>query len=826
MYVIKGSALRISVRNLVEFLCRGGDIDAGSGLGTDVTAMQEGARIHRLIQHRMGAKYHAEVPLKYKCDYDEYSISIEGRADGIICDMDEDEDGNKTPVSDVIIDEIKTMQTDVTKMKEAVYVHKAQAMCYAYIYATQHNLEKITVQMTYCNSETEEIKRFAEDFSYDEINKWYENLMKQFKKWTDFIFEQRQLRQESIGNLEFPFEYREGQRELVVSVYKTINRGKTLYIQAPTGVGKTIATIFPAVAAMGQNKADKIFYLTSKTITRTVAENTYVLLRENGLHFRTVTLTARDKICMAEKRECNPVNCEYAKGHFDRINDAVYDLITHESQITRDIVTQYALKHEVCPFELSLDASLWCDAVIGDYNYAFDPDSHLKRFFSDGAAASTANLFLVDEAHNLVDRARDMYSAVLIKEDVLETKRLLKTKSKKITASLESVNRALLDLKRQCDELLICTLSMTDALLGRLLRLQSVMDEFLQDPSFSEKKLSEEQFSQLLDFYFNIRSFVNVYELVDEHYLIYCDYNDNSNFCVHLQCMNPSANLEQYLAMGRSAIFFSATLLPIQYYREQLASRPEDYAIYAPSPFPGHNRLLLVGRDVSTKYSRRGAAMYARIVDYILRFVHARSGNYMVFVPSYKMLQDIYDMIASSDASQDLTLLTQNATMDEQEREEFLAHFSESPTTTTVGLCVLGGIFSEGIDLKAERLIGAVIVGTGLPMVCNENELYRQFFDGEISSFSTGSENDEATIRNTRHGFSYAYQYPGMNKVLQAAGRVIRTEQDYGCILLLDDRFLQGSYQSLFPREWFPHYTVTPETMTEHLLKFWEAHST
>ena len=294
----------------------------------------------------MGAKYHAEVPLKYKCDYDEYSISIEGRADGIICDMDEDEDGNKTPVSDVIIDEIKTMQTDVTKMKEAVYVHKAQAMCYAYIYATQHNLEKITVQMTYCNSETEEIKRFAEDFSYDEINKWYENLMKQFKKWTDFIFEQRQLRQESIGNLEFPFEYREGQRELVVSVYKTINRGKTLYIQAPTGVGKTIATIFPAVAAMGQNKADKIFYLTSKTITRTVAENTYVLLRENGLHFRTVTLTARDKICMAEKRECNPVNCEYAKGHFDRVNDAIFDAISNNEVIDRTCIEKYALKHK------------------------------------------------------------------------------------------------------------------------------------------------------------------------------------------------------------------------------------------------------------------------------------------------------------------------------------------------------------------------------------------------------------------------------------------------------------------------------------------------
>ena len=807
--------IRISVRNLVEFIFRSGDIDNRIGKGAQKEAMQEGSRMHRKIQGRMGMEYRAEVPLKLEVPQEQYVLALEGRADGIITNAD-----------GVTVDEIKCMYTDVTRFEEPIFVHKAQAMCYAYIYASQEHLSSIGIRITYCHIPTEDIRYFYEVITYEDLHQFYETLLTEYAKWLAWQIHWQEERDASIRPLEFPFVYRNGQADLVKGVYQSILRQKRLYIEAPTGVGKTIATIFPAVKAMGEHLTGKIFYLTAKTITRTVAENTFALLANHHAALKSITLTAKDKICILEKANCHPANCERAKGHFDRINDAVYDLITHESQITRDIVTQYALKHEVCPFELSLDASLWCDAVIGDYNYAFDPDSHLKRFFSDGAAASTANLFLVDEAHNLVDRARDMYSAVLIKEDVLETKRLLKTKSKKITASLESVNRALLDLKRQCDELLICTLSMTDALLGRLLRLQSVMDEFLQDPSFSEKKLSEEQFSQLLDFYFNIRSFVNVYELVDEHYLIYCDYNDNSNFCVHLQCMNPSANLEQYLAMGRSAIFFSATLLPIQYYREQLASRPEDYAIYAPSPFPGHNRLLLVGRDVSTKYSRRGAAMYARIVDYILRFVHARSGNYMVFVPSYKMLQDIYDMIASSDASQDLTLLTQNATMDEQEREEFLAHFSESPTTTTVGLCVLGGIFSEGIDLKAERLIGAVIVGTGLPMVCNENELYRQFFDGEISSFSTGSENDEATIRNTRHGFSYAYQYPGMNKVLQAAGRVIRTEQDYGCILLLDDRFLQGSYQSLFPREWFPHYTVTPETMTEHLLKFWETHST
>lgn len=850
---------KVSVRDLVEFILRSGDIVSSSTSIRDTDAMQEGTRIHKKLQKQMGSQYHAEVPLKYTSSvcYDNlsFAISVEGRADGIFpkallprlydfADFSSEipleteaehthpiipcrtiiHDDSEAPTD--FIDEIKGIYRNVHTMYEPIAVHRAQALCYAYIYASQEHLSSIGIRITYCHIPTEDIRYFYEVITYEDLHQFYETLLTEYAKWLAWQIHWQEERDASIRPLEFPFVYRNGQADLVKGVYQSILRQKRLYIEAPTGVGKTIATIFPAVKAMGEHLTGKIFYLTAKTITRTVAENTFALLANHHAALKSITLTAKDKICILEKANCHPANCERAKGHFDRINDAVYDLITHESQITRDIVTQYALKHEVCPFELSLDASLWCDAVIGDYNYAFDPDSHLKRFFSDGAAASTANLFLVDEAHNLVDRARDMYSAVLIKEDVLETKRLLKTKSKKITASLESVNRALLDLKRQCDELLICTLSMTDALLGRLLRLQSVMDEFLQDPSFSEKKLSEEQFSQLLDFYFNIRSFVNVYELVDEHYLIYCDYNDNSNFCVHLQCMNPSANLEQYLAMGRSAIFFSATLLPIQYYREQLASRPEDYAIYAPSPFPGHNRLLLVGRDVSTKYSRRGAAMYARIVDYILRFVHARSGNYMVFVPSYKMLQDIYDMIASSDASQDLTLLTQNATMDEQEREEFLAHFSESPTTTTVGLCVLGGIFSEGIDLKAERLIGAVIVGTGLPMVCNENELYRQFFDGEISSFSTGSENDEATIRNTRHGFSYAYQYPGMNKVLQAAGRVIRTEQDYGCILLLDDRFLQGSYQSLFPREWFPHYTVTPETMTEHLLKFWEAHST
>ena len=591
---------KVSVRDLVEFILRSGDIVSSSTGIRDTDAMQEGTRIHKKLQKQMGSQYHAEVPLKYTSSvcYDNlsFAISVEGRADGIFpkallprlydfADFSSEtpleteaehthpiipcrtiiHDDSEAPTD--FIDEIKGIYRNVHTMYEPIAVHRAQALCYAYIYASQEHLSSIGIRITYCHIPTEDIRYFYEVITYEDLHQFYETLLTEYAKWLAWQIHWQEERDASIRPLEFPFVYRNGQADLVQGVYQSILRQKRLYIEAPTGVGKTIATIFPAVKAMGEHLTGKILYLTAKSIPRPVADHTFARLANHHAALKSITLTAKDKICILEKANCHPANCERAKGHFDRINDAVYDLITHESQITRDIVTQYALKHEVCPFELSLDASLWCDAVIGDYNYAFDPDSHLKRFFSDGAAGSTANLFLVDEAHNLVDRARDMYSAVLIKEDVLEAKRLLKTKSKKITASLESVNRALLDLKRQCDELLICTLSMTDALLGRLLRLQSVMDEFLQDPSFSEKKLSEEQFSQLLDFYFNIRSFVNVYELVDEHYLIYCDYNDNSNFCVHLQCMNPSANLEQYLAMGRSAIFFSATLLPIQYYR-------------------------------------------------------------------------------------------------------------------------------------------------------------------------------------------------------------------------------------------------------------------
>lgn len=799
-------SIRISVRNLVEFIMRSGDLSTSQTGLRDPEAMQEGTRIHKKLQKRMGSNYRPEVTLSEEIpvSYDniDFTITLEGRADGIFSD----ETGE-------IIDEIKGVYKNIHNMKEAVPVHRAQALCYAYIYATQHNLSGMGIRMTYCHIPTEEIHYFTEHLSFKEITEQFNQILQEYAKWAAWQIKWQETRNASLKKLEFPFSYREGQSKLVKGVYQSIIRKKRLYIEAPTGVGKTISTVFPAVKSIGEGLTEKIFYLTAKTITRTVAEDTFLLLEQKKAKLKCVTLTAKEKICILEKTACNPAACERAEGHFDRINDAVFDVLSHETIITRDTILQYAQKHMVCPFEMSLDISTWCDVIIGDYNYAFDPTASLKRFFS--LERENNYVFLIDEAHNLVARAREMYSATLIKEEFLLMKKLAKNSSRKVSNALETCNRSLLELKRECDTLQKYKSIEIEGFIIRLMRLCTILEEFFQEEeqntNFAVPMLPAER-EQLLNFYFEARNFQNIYELTDEHYTIYSDYSDEGNFRLHLQCMDPSVNLDSYLKKGRCSVFFSATLLPIHYYREQLAGREEDYAIYAPSPFSTSKRLLMIGREVSTKYTRRSPAMYQKITQYIVSFAQGKTGNYLVFFPSYRMMEEIRqyllerDFILEGETLPDhITLYTQTTAMTEEAREEFLSHFQNTPVSTNIGLCVLGGIFSEGIDLKDNRLIGAVIVGTGLPMVCTENELFKDYFDETNNS-----------------GFYYAYQYPGMNKVLQAAGRVIRTTEDIGAILLLDDRFLQNSYQSLFPREWFPHDVVSLTSMTEYLSRFWD----
>ena len=808
--------IRVSVRELVEFILRSGDIDNRHHASSE-SAMQEGSRIHRMIQKRMGADYQAEVSLRYTHPTERYILVVEGRADGVI----------NTP-QEKLIDEIKSTYRELVRMKGPNLVHLAQAKCYAYIYSLQKEIKSIKVRMTYCHIETEEIRYFTQEYSFEELKIWFEEVINAYLKWADYEYEWKRLRDASIRELQFPFPYREGQKELVTYVYQTIYHKRKLFLEAPTGVGKTISTVFPAVKAMERGMGDKIFYLTAKTITRTVADQTFQLLREQGLHFKSVILTAKDKICFMEQTECNPEYCPYAKGHFDRVNAAMYDLLTHEESFDREIVEAYARKYQVCPFEFCLDMSLFADGVIGDYNYLFDPHVYLKRFFTEGVSGNY--IFLIDEAHNLLERGREMYSATLVKEELMLLKRNLQDGMEdmgktvlygegfahSMIKQLEKCNKEMLALKRECENYRV--VEKIDGLVQPLLRLQGTMESYLEENEEGEVPVKE----ALLDLYFKICHFMDMYERVDEKYVKYTQLKEDGDFLVKLFCVDPSTNLKECMQRGRSSVLFSATFLPIQYYKGLLGGDEKDYEVYANSVFDTEKRLLMIAKDVTSKYTRRSDEEFYNIAKYIEQIVKKRHGNYMVFCPSYNFLQEVYMMYQEYFADADTECIIQSDFMNEAEREEFLKRFEGNQGLDLqaalgmeivydedqylIGFCVLGGIFSEGIDLKHDSLIGVIIVGTGLPQVCYEREILKHYFDDKGDN-----------------GFDYAYRYPGMNKVLQAAGRVIRTSDDIGVIALLDERFLQPAYVRMFPREWEHFLPVDVENIGKNVERFWDS---
>ena len=778
--------IRISVRNLVEFILREGDIDNRTGGGQDPENMQMGSRIHRKIQRQMGSDYQAEVPLKTEIVCDGFTLKIEGRADGLIHTKEQ-----------VMVDEIKGVLRELDRVQEPAGIHLAQAKCYASMVAEQEGVDEIGVQMTYCQMETEEVKRFQYSYRSNELKVWFDEVIRQYEKWAKFQIEWRKARNASVKGIEFPFPYRKGQRDLAVSVYRTILRKKKLFIQAPTGVGKTISTVFPAVKAVGEELGEKIFYLTAKTITRTVAEQAFETLREQNLKFKVITLTAKEKICFCEETSCNPDDCPYAKGHFDRVNDAVYELLMREDVMSREVLEAQARKHKVCPFEMALDVSTWVDGVICDYNYVFDPDARLRRFFAEGGAGGY--LFLIDEAHNLVERGRQMYSAELCKEDFLAVKKLVKGEAPRFAKRLEACNKILLAMKKECENYKVL-----DNISHFGIQLMNVLSE---TDRYLEECVDKEVRETVLDFYFQVRSFLNIYDGLDENYVIYTEYQENGRFVLKLFCVNPAANLQKCLDKGNSAVFFSATLLPIQYYKRLLSTEKDNYAVYIDSSFDTKKRLLMNGVDVSTRYAMRSREMYQRYATYIFRVVKAKMGNYLIFFPSYRFMEDVYQEFTQLLASdeEEMELVIQQKHMDEEERENFLRAFEMGREKSLIGFGVLGGIFSEGIDLTNEKLIGTLIIGTGLPQVCNEREILKSYFD-----------------QKGLYGFDYAYRYPGMNKVLQAAGRVIRTEDDRGVILLLDERFQREKGKEIFPKEWADCERCRLDIVEEKIRLFWE----
>lgn len=775
--------VRISVRNLVEFILRNGDLVSGSGT-SDKEAMLKGSRLHRKIQKQMGSHYQPEVSLKKDTEYDDLILRVEGRADGIFLQDEQ-----------FCIDEIKGVYKKLELMEEPVLVHRAQALCYAWIYLDAHDLEKIDIQMTYAHLDTEVIKRFRETLTRAELKQWYEELTDSYHKWLAYQIEWRKKRNESMENLEFPFEYRKGQREMVSGIYHAISKKEQIFIQAPTGVGKTMSAVFPAVRAIGQGMAETVFYLTARTITRTVAQDAFEILRDRGLLFKVITITAKEKLCFCDKPECDPEKCPYAKGHYDRINDAVYELWTTEQSFDRETLLRHAQKWQVCPFEMSLDLAIWMDGVICDYNYVFDPNVCLKRFFGENVSGNY--LFLIDEAHNLVDRGREMYSASICLNDVIETRKFVKPYSQKLWKKLGKVKKQMEELRQNCGEWKVQ--ENAGVLPISLLSVQGELDQFL------EESPAQEVVDGILDFYFEVRDFLNISELVDDNYVVYTAFDENGRFYMKLFCVNPAENLQKCLDKGNSTVFFSATLLPLQYYRKMLSTRSENFGMYVESPFEQKKRCLMICRDVSSKYTRRDYEEYRKIAEYIARMSWQKKGNYMVFFPSYRLMEDVYQVYQDEFSVSWVRCISQHASMTELEREEFLEEFTEETEETLVGFCVMGGIFSEGIDLIGDRLIGAAVVGTGLPQVNCEREILKGYYD-----------------EKGEQGFDYAYRYPGMNKVLQAAGRVIRTKEDTGAILLMDERFLNRDYRNLFPREWNDACTCTLGNVEKHLQAFWD----
>ena len=825
-------SIHLPIRQLVEFLLRTGSIDSRFA-GFDRAL--EGARIHRRLQKAAGDGYEAEVFLSADREADGIVFTLEGRADGIFTD----ETGT------TVIDEIKTTAVPFDEIHEEMNsCHWAQAMVYGAIYSAQQNLPKIDVRLTYYQIDTDQTVRFTRHFTPQELDEFLHKLLCRYVPWAQRQLEWGSRRTASLSVLQFPFaEYRPGQRALAGEVYRACRTGRDasrkggtrLFCQAPTGIGKTMSVLFPALRAMGEGSGEKLFYLTARNTTQAAAEDAIARLRASapGLALRSVTLTAKEKVCLhpdAEGRPaCLPELCPYANGYYDRIKDALSALLDGSGSFDRAALAETAQRFSVCPFELGLDLSEWCDVVIGDYNYLFDPVVHLKRFFD----SSGDWLFLIDEAHNLPDRARAMYSASFSKSGLTDAKRALGKGRSRLKNALTKADKAFLEARKACVRLAprhtpeagdhspaqtsllpenaapalelpepdyaqdgtVFVRELPAALLAPLRAVQAELQNWL------EANPDADAHPQLLELYFAIQDITRAAERYDSHFITQLTAH-GSELELHLLCLDPAPFVDASLAAGRSAALFSATLTPPGYYRSVLGCA-DARAVALSSPFPTENLGLYCLPGISTRYRDRGSSVPA-VSDALACLAQSKVGNYFAFFPSYSYLRQVHEDFSAR--YPDIRTLVQESRLDDTARAEFLARFVSSPKETLLGFGVMGGIFGEGVDLAGDRLIGCAIVGVGLPQVNPRQEMLRRYYDALNGC-----------------GFDYAYRYPGMNKVLQAAGRVIRTPEDRGVVLLLDDRFTQSEYTRLFPPHWKHIESVQSNQELENKLRsFWK----
>lgn len=809
---------RVQVRELIEFALRSGDLGGERDFVGSGRALA-GIRGHQKVQRSRPADYQKEVPVSLELEQDEFVLRIQGRVDGVLPARES-----------LLVEEIKTVMPGWSGTPDPL--HWAQLKAYAFILARESSLPVITLRLTYLELETGHLSEHLQEATRDELQSFFESATVIYLEWLGDWHNWCRVRNDSIRSLQFPFaQYRPGQRRLAVAAYRALANGKRLFAEAPTGIGKTVSVVFPALKALGEGKLERIFYLTARTTGRVIAEKCFADLTAAGLRARTLTLTAKEKICPRQGQPCDPATCPLALGYYDRVKGAMRSALKHET-LTRAVVESMAAEHQVCPFELSLDLSTWVDAVICDYNYVFDPKVYLKRHFAE---EPTNYGFLIDEAHNLVDRAREIFSATLSRAEVRDVHQLIKTALPRCGRALNKVSKAMRGLARAAadqpeepdpgasepelfgdvttegkagpssappqgtvyavgGEKTLVFKSAPDAL-------NEAVDGALKEAEAWLSRNDETEFREsLLQLYFNLFAFRRTAEMYDERYVTVLE--TGNGLIVKLFCVDPSVLLNKALERGKGAVFFSATLTPVDYYRRLLGGVENTDSLRLVSPFPPEHLAVMVERRIRTTFKAREASL-RDVADAIRALTGQRRGNYLVYFPSYTYMAAVLGLFENSVPG--VRLVAQRPGMTDAEREEFLADFKTQDHETLVGFAVMGGIFGEGIDLVGDRLIGTVIVGVGLPQLCAEREIIRSHFASRDGT-----------------GFEYAYLFPGLNRVLQASGRVIRSETDRGAVLLIDARFDERRYRELLPPWWQIRPVRSAAEIALRATEFWE----
>ena len=756
--------IELSVHELVDFVLRKGDIDSRS---FNSMTMQEGTRIHNIYQSKQGSNYLKEYPLKGIFSYEDSLIYLSGRSDGIILE--------EVP----IIEEIKSTNCDLNSFfKENEEWHLGQAICYGYLYAIEKGLDKVKIRLTYISQVNNDILKKNYCYKTDELLTKIHQYFDVYFQFARIIETRKNRRNESLSVLRFPFSNtREGQMELIDFTKQAIESADSRFAEASTGIGKTMATIFSTLSYLKEDKLDKVFYLCPKNTNFDNAAKALEILNKEGYLLSYTEIRARSKMCPYKlEKTCNPDDCPLTVGYYSKLKDVLKDCLVHENLLNSEIIDKYAKKYDVCPFELSLDFSVYTDFVVCDYNYAFHPISYLRRFFE--VPDKTYRIFaLVDEAHNLIDRARDMFTVTFSEEDYKNLKKELKGyRNPEINKILRKINQDLRLFKQfEFNDQPIILEQLDSKFIQHITKLRSEINVLETDnPKLKLKKGK--------DFLIDLYKFIVINDLLNDGFKIILD-NKYGNLTIKLFCIDPSSFINKSLFHFLGTLFFSATLTPIDYFQKVNLNRDGFKTISLPSPFNPNNFFLIINDNISIKYKDRDKTL-EEVVKEINIFVSKKVGNYLIFVPSFEYSRKIEKYFIN-----DNRFVFQTATMTNKDKDEFLANFKENPQESRIGVCVISGSFAESIDLTGDRLIGVVIVGVGLPQVNFENNLVKEFY-----------------IQKEMNGYEFAYMNPGINKVLQALGRVIRTQNDKGSALIIDSRYAQSHYFSIL-KDRYKNYT-------------------